>query len=413
MCTVAIIGAGINGLMSAYYLNKEGHEVSIYDSAPTHEGCSYGNAGMIVPSHIIPLASPGMITKGIKMLFNSRSPFYIKPRASVELLRWGYLFYKKSTAAHVQHSIAPLRDLSLLSKKLFAELSKDLDFGWKENGLLMLYKTAAVEKEETEMTITSNKSGIEAHLLSAAEVQRMEPDVKLSVKGAVYYPGDAQVDPGKLMMQLQEYLVNKGVKIIQNTEVIDFLKTSNHPDSIRGVITKDGSAIYDRIVLAGGAWSGKLMSKLNIHLPMQSGKGYSVMNSQLTEKIKIPAIMLEARATATPIGNAVRFAGTMEIADINNEINKKRVTGILTSITNYYPDIQMNLPNLTNIWKGHRPCSPDGLPYIGKLGNLVVATGHGMMGISLGPATGKLVKELVCDQPVSMNINAFQPDRFN
>jgi D-amino-acid dehydrogenase len=410
MSTVAIIGAGISGLMSAYYLSKEGYDVTVYDQSDASNGCSYGNAGMIVPSHIIPLASPGMISKGIKMLLNSQSPFYIKPRASLDLLRWGYLFYKKSTPEHVQRSIEPLRDISLLSKKLFAELSGELDFGWKENGLFMLYKTFAVEKEESEMTALANRSGIEAYILSPGEVQDMEPNIKVKVKGAVYYPGDAQIDPGKLMNQLLEYLRKKGVKIKSETEVIDFLKTGNQ---IKGIVTLSGAFDYDKVVLAGGVWSGKLMKLLNIQLPLQAGKGYSLMNPEMNEKIKIPAIMVEARATATPIGNGVRFAGTMEISDINYQVNRKRIMGILNSVTNYYPDIQMKLPDKTNIWKGHRPCSPDGLPYIGKIGDLVIATGHGMMGVSLGPATGKLVKELVCNDSTSMDISCFRPDRFN
>src|SRR5690348_9762898 len=221
---VGIIGGGVMGLCSAYYLIKEGCRVTIIDQGDLQDGCSYGNAGMIVPSHIIPLAAPGMITKGIRWMFNSSSPFYVRPRLQGSLIRWGWLFYRSSTEKKVQYAIPRLRDISRLSKSLYIDLTEEagFDFGLTQSGLMMLYKTAAAEKEEAETARAANAAGVEAHILSAAEVQQLETEVQVSVKGSVYFPGDAHLNPNLFIKNLLEYLAAKGVKFIRNTEVIDF-----------------------------------------------------------------------------------------------------------------------------------------------------------------------------------------------
>lgn len=411
---ISIIGGGVSGLFSAYYLKKLGCEVTIIERGSFVDGCSFGNAGMIVPSHIIPLAQPGMIAKGLKWMLSSTSPFYIKPRLNWGLVRWGMLFWKYSTEQHVQYSIPVLRDISLLSKLLFQDLnaSGDVAFGWHERGLAMLYKNASVEPEMIEEAHIANKAGIEAQVLSGAEMQRLEPNVKIDVKGAVYYPGDAHINPNQLIANLVGYLKKNGVKILENQEVTNFEIDSN---KIKSIVTNQTKVEADEVLIAAGAWSPLMTEKLGISLPLQGGKGYSFMVNDIAKNIEIPAIMLEARATATPMAQNLRFAGTMEIAGTDLSVNPNRVRGIVQSINNYYPDIEVAMPNTETVWRGLRPCSPDGLPYIGRVKNfknLTLATGHGMMGISLGPATGKLVSEIITNQKTSMNIAALEPLRF-
>ncbi len=414
MKSVTIIGGGINGLFSAYYLQQSGCEVSIVEQGSFADGCSFGNAGMIVPSHIIPLAQPGMIAKGLRWMLSSSSPFYVKPRLDYALIRWGYLFWKHSTAAHVQYSIPMLRDISLLSKHLFQELNHkgQIDFGWKEQGLAMLFKNASADAEMKEEAHIANTAGIEAHFLSGAEMQALEPDIKTNVRGAVYYPGDAQINPNLLILNLVRFLKNKGVTFYENETVVDFEIKNNQVVAIQ---TQNQRLSADEVVITAGAWSPMVTQKLGISLPLQGGKGYSFMIDNPTTQVKTPAIMLEARATATQMNDQLRFAGTMEIAGTDLSINPNRVRGIVQSINNYYPDIEVAMPNTKTVWRGLRPCSPDGLPYIGRIKdfkNLTLATGHGMMGISLGPATGKLVTEIISNQQTSMAIQAFEPLRF-
>ena len=174
MGNIGIIGGGIIGLSSAYYLSKAGHQVTIIDQSALQDGCSFGNAGMIVPSHLIPLAAPGMISKGIKWMFNSTSPFYVKPRLSGDLLKWGYYFYKSATKEHVEKSAIALKEISLLSKAMYKQMAADLpfDFGYQEKGLLMLYQTQETEHEERQTAAMANALGIEAHILNESEIQK-------------------------------------------------------------------------------------------------------------------------------------------------------------------------------------------------------------------------------------------------
>jgi D-amino-acid dehydrogenase len=411
---VGIIGGGINGLFSAYYLQKMGYSVTILEQSDLLDSCSHGNAGMIVPSHIIPLAAPGMIAKGLKWMLSSTSPFYIRPRMSGSLLKWGWLFYKNATEANVQKSIPILRDISLLSKAMFQDFQKEnhFDFGWHERGLMMLYQTPSMAHEEAEGAAIANKAGIEAHVLNAEEVQKLEPNTKVNAIGGVFYPGDAHLNPNLLVSNLKKYLTDKGVRFLYHTPVTGF-EIKNH--AVTGVLTAKDKYNFDEIVVAVGAWSGVLSEKLGISVPLQGGKGYSMLFDGLGSKVNIPAIMLEARATATPMGNALRCAGTMEIAGIDLSINMNRVQGIVNGVQRFYPELAVELPQKEQIWSGLRPCSPDGLPYIGRLNNLknvTMATGHGMMGLSLGPATGLLVSEIIGRNKLSMDIKGLNPNRF-
>ena len=414
MANIGIIGGGIIGLSSAYYLNKAGHKVTIIEQGDLKDGCSFGNAGMIVPSHFIPMATPGMISKGIRWMFNSTSPFYVKPRLSGDLIKWGYQFYKHSTKEHVERSIPALKEISLLSKAMYQQLAKELpfDFGYNERGLMMLFQNAETEKEERETAHLANKIGIEAHLLSPEEVQKLEPDVKVKVRGGVYFPGDGHLTPQALVSQLITFLKVRGVTFQTQTTVEDFIIES---ERIKLIKTSKGEFYFEEVVIAAGSWSGLLAAKLDLSLPMQAGKGYSFTLQKVEKNIRIPSIFLEARVAITPMGNTLRFGGTMEISGVDHTISMNRVKGIVDSIPRYYPDMKVAMPMKENVWHGLRPCSPDGLPYIGrskKIRNLILATGHSMMGVSLGPGTGKLISEIVNQENPSISLDTFMPERF-
>lgn len=411
---IGIIGGGIIGLSSAYYLNKAGHDVTIIEQSDLLDGCSFGNAGMIVPSHIIPLAAPGMISKGIRWMFNSTSPFYVKPRLSVDLLKWGYHFYKSATRENVEKSALALKEIGLFSKAMYKQMAVELpfDFGFKEKGLLMLYQTKATEHEERETARMANTHGIEAHILNEYEIQKLEPEVKVKARGGVYFPGDAHITPQIFVMQLIQHLKNVGVKFQTSTTVTDFIVEN---DLVKEVYTDEGNFSFDEIIISTGSWSGLLIKKLKITLPMQAGKGYSFTLNDVAKSTRIPSIFLEARVAVTPMGNSLRFGGTMEITGVDHRININRVKGIVSAIPNYYPEMKVEMPSIENVWHGLRPCSPDGLPYIGRsssLKNLIIASGHSMMGLSLAPGTGKLVSEIVGNENGSISILPFLPERF-
>jgi len=408
-----IIGAGIIGLSSAYYLQQAGWEVTVLDKGDLSDNCSFGNAGMLVPSHFVPLAAPGMIEKGIKWMFNSRSPFYVRPSLNLDLIGWGLKFMKSANKQQAEKAAVPLRDISLLSKDLYAGMTEKIgDFGLTGNGILMLFKTDKVGEEELHVAEQARGLGLDVASLSAAQVQQLQPDLKVDVLGGVHYRCDAHLNPNQLMALLREYLVKAGVKIISHAEVTKIIQD-------KGEITKviAGQTEYkaDHYVLAGGAWSPEIAKHAGFKIPLMPGKGYSFLVNDIRKNMHIAALLCEAKVSVTPMGGHIRFGGTMEIDAINDRINMNRVKGIVESIPKYFPDLQPGLPATNDIWFGFRPCSPDGLPYLGNsksLKNLTVATGHGMMGVSLGPATGKLVSELITGQTTSMNILPFSANRY-
>ena len=415
MAEILIIGAGIIGLSSAYYLRKQGHQVVILDKGDLQDNCSFGNAGMIVPSHFVPLAAPGMISQGIRWMLNSKSPFYVKPSLNKDLVSWGLKFMKYANDAHVASSAEPLRDLSLLSKQLYEDLSKEpgFDFGLVNNGILAFYKTEKAAEEEAHLAAAGRKLGLDMVVLNAEECKALQPDLELDVLGAVHYKCDAHLYPGKLMKALMNFLSKDGVKIIRNHEVTDIESEGNR---ITKVWTGDKAWNADHYVLATGSFSPALAKMAGIKLSIMPGKGYSFMEDDPDQKMTIPALLCEARVAITPMNGQIRYGGTMELAKMNDKVNLKRVEGILESIPKYFTNLKPKMPQVDKIWYGFRPASPDGLPYIGRntrLSNLVIATGHGMMGLGLGPATGLLVSQLINETKPAMNLHSFNPSRFD
>jgi D-amino-acid dehydrogenase len=412
---VIIIGGGIVGLTSAYYLLKSGWKVTLLDRGDLTSNCSSGNAGMIVPSHFIPLAAPGMISKGIKWMFNSRSPFYVKPSLDLALISWGLKFMKSATASHVEHSAPYLRDYHLFSRQLYTDLAKepDFSFGLENKGILMLYKTEKAGEEEIHVGRDAQKLGLDVDLLNKEQVQALEPNVNLDVIGAVHYRCDAHLYPNALIPQLIAYIRKNGGEIRNNSEVNGFTMKNGEITSVQ---TNSGPVDGDLVVMTGGTWLPQLAKLAGLTIPVMPGKGYSFMESNTEHPIIHPALLVEARVAVTPMNGQVRFGGTMEIAPVNDKVNMNRVEGIVHSIPKYFAGLNIPVPQVKDIWYGFRPCSPDGLPYLGyskKVKNLIVAGGHGMMGISLGPATGKVVAELADKKPTSIAISVYDPQRYN
>lgn len=409
---IVIIGGGVVGLCTAYYLSKEGHEVTVVDKGQLNSGASHVNAGYLTPSHIIPMAAPGMVSRGFRWMFKASSPFYIKPRFDKDLIRWGLKFMKSCTSTHVQQSMQAILNINLLSKQLFLEMQEHskFDFHLETKGLLMAYKTSEAEKEEAEVVAQAKDLGLKIDHLSKKEVLKKQPKAPMDIAGAYWYESDAHSTPEVFMKNMINVLKESGVSFLMEKEVTHFKTKGN---SIKKVCTSQEEIQSDEVVVASGAWSEPLLKALGIQLSVQAGKGYRINTRQPTGII-LPALLLEAKVAVTPMQGFTRFGGTMELSGINHKINAKRVASIAQAATDYYPHLNVTQKELKDVKCGLRPLSPDGLPFIGRHSscrNLVLATGHSMMGWSLGPATGKLVAELISNQQTSMAIDPFSPER--
>ncbi|WP_343302701.1 FAD-dependent oxidoreductase [Chitinophaga niabensis] len=413
-CTV--IGGGIIGLSSAYFLQESGWDVTIIDKGDLSDNCSYGNAGYVCPSHFVPMATPGIVKQGLKWMLNAQSPFYVKPRLSMDLIDWGLKFIRSANAAHVERSAVPLRDIAVLSKGWYETWLRqpEFDFAYEQKGLLDLFQSEANALHAHHTVEKAKELGLDAEYLNAEQVQAMEPQTKLNIRGAVYFKCDAHLYPNKLMHNLLAYLRSKSnVTFVPGQEVESIEKEQG---KIKRVKTRQGVYETDMLVIATGSWSREMAALVDVKLPMAAGRGYSITYENAPYKLNHPAILMEGRVAITPMdGNKIRFGGTMEITSLNAPPDMNRVKGILRSVKNFLPDYDIPLPPKEQVWFGYRPCSADGLPYIGRLkriDNCILATGHSMLGLSLGAGTGKLVSELVNEQALSMDITPFAPERF-
>lgn len=401
------------GLCSAYYALKRGFQVTVTErEAAGGDNCSMANSGMIVPSHFIPLAAPGMMAKGLRWMLNPESPFFVRPRVDLDLARWGWLFYRHSTPQHVAASSGLLRDLNLESRRLFGELTTEEDFGLLQRGLLMLCNTARGLQEEAEVAEAAHQIGLKADVLDAAATAKADPGITMKVEGSVYFSQDCHLEPVRFMTSLRRRIENLG-GVIESGISLDSIDVRG--GRVVAVAGKGRRFEGEKFVIAGGSWSAGLLKSVGLKLPLQAGKGYSLTLPTPPELPELCSIFAEAKVAITPMAGSLRFGGTMEVGGLDLTIHPARVRGIVKSVGAYFPKFSENDFSGIIPWVGLRPVSPDGIPYLGQvagLPNLIAATGHAMMGLSLGPVSGRLVADLLAGDTPFRAIDAMAPGRF-
>lgn len=411
---VVIIGGGIVGLCCAYFLKKDGHEVTVIEKNDITDGCSFGNMGYISPSHFTPIATPGIIAQGLKWMMRSSSPFYIKPRLNMDLVRWGLQFWRKANAQEVEKNTPHLNNLLQLSRELMNDLNRQMPgaFDMIEKGCWALYKNPATGEHEKHLTEQAHRFGLKTVICTAEEVQDYETETEVDVAGGVLYLDDCHLNSSKLMQALYSNLRGQGVKFWLNT-VVEGFETSN--GRIETVITNQCDFTADDVVIANGSWLGNISKLLGINMLMQPGKGYSVVYNNLEKNLQYPSILVDHRTATTPINRWLRIGGTMELSGHSDNILPKRVLAIYNAFKKYYPAMQVPPPDPSKAWYGYRPVTPDGMPYIGRHGkyeNLVYAGGHAMLGVSAAAGTGQLISEILNHRTTTIDISAFNPERF-
>ena len=412
---ILIIGGGAIGICCAYYLNKLGKKITLVEKNQICSGSSHGNAGLIVPSHSIPLASPGVIRQGLKWMFQPQSPFYIKPRLDWKLIAWLWKFRGACNVHHVRQSVPVLHKLHSASLDLFDDLAniEGMDFALEKKGLLELFSTRKGFDDGVKDIQLMKEYGIENRILQQNELPDFIKGIRPTAVGGAYLPHDSHLIPDRFVNQLARRIEKMGGCLLTSCEAIDFEFSGRHVTRVK---TTRGDILAEEIVIAGGAWSTKLVRSLKLNLCMQPAKGYSITFKRPAVGPSLPVALAESKVVLTPMEDTLRFAGTLELAGLDQSINLRRVQAILNAVRAYLPGIDPHSLELIEIWRGLRPCSPDGLPYLGRTpryDNLIIATGHGMLGISLAPITGKIVSQLASHQKPSLDIAALSVDRFN
>lgn len=409
---ILVIGGGVIGLCSAYYLAKSGCTVTILEQDEIGSGASHGNAGVIVPSSVEPLGAPKVIAKGLRWLFNPESPLYIRFRFDIEFVRWLWRFRGCCNQRSVDRVLPILRELNIASRRLYDDISQneEIDFGYHQKGILAPYITQAALDQGIEEAKKHDDNRLEKRVLTGEEAREMEPSLTEDVVGAVYHVEDAHSTPHEFVHGMEKVVENMGVTIHRQTEVTGF---DVNGSEVRSLQTGKGEFTADRFVLATGSWSPQVGQLLPMRVPLQPAKGYGINMRRTDQSPVYPMRLLEAKAAVTPMGDIVRYAGTLELAGMDLSINQRRVDGIRRGVRSF---LRKEAEGETvEVWAGLRPCTPDSLPIIERrrdYGNLIVATGHGTLGHSLGPITGKLVSQLARGEATDLSTEKLKSDRF-
>lgn len=407
-----IVGGGVVGLSCARTLSEQGARVLVIDRGRYQEAASTGNAGMIVPSHIVPLAAPGVIAKGMKWLMNPESPLYIKPSANPDFVRWLWAFQKHCTEAHVQHGIPVLRDSILASLELLDAWCATPEFetaGLAHTGLLMLHDGEKARKENLELADQAEEAGLEIQRLDRDGTLALEPALKTQITGSVYFRQDARVDPEGLVRALEAHVRKAGVTIVDGA-VKSIQKKGSH---VVGVKTDDAVYEANQLILAAGSWTPQLTKGLGTKLVLQPAKGYSVTIPWTGTGMKIPCLVTDQKISITPMPGGIRFSGTLGLQGYDLSVDERRA-GPIRRHAELYCGEERVAPVQT--WAGLRPASPDGLPFVGGLpgmDNVWVASGHGMLGVTMGPITGQIIADLIGGKTPSFDPAPFRVDRFD
>jgi D-amino-acid dehydrogenase len=409
---VVVVGGGVIGVCSAYYLAKLGRSVILVERDEVGKGCSYANAGLITPSHAMPIAAPGVIKQACKWMLHEDSPLLFRPRLDWGLVPWLIRFAAHCREKAVNRAIPVLRDLSRASLGLFEELvsAEGLSFHFERRGLLSVYPTEqGFEKGKREASLLT-RHGFQPKVLDGKQVCELGPSVREGLAGGVYYEEDAHGDCHQFVAGMSAVIQKLGVTIRTHTRATRIVPES---ESHVSLLTDNGEYSGRALVLATGSWTPQLAKDLRVKISLQPGKGYSVTVDRPPVSPTIPVMNAERKVIITPLGNRLRFAGTMEFAGLDLTPSQSRSDAVLRGGLG----VMTPWGSLQNVerWCGLRPCTPDGLPIIDLISQsppICISTGHAMLGYTLGPITGKLVAEAIAGRPPSMDINALRIGRF-
>lgn len=407
-----VIGGGIIGTSIADALAEAGASVLVIDKGAIGRGCSEGNAGWVTPCFAMPLPRPGLMLTAARWMMDPGSPFYVSPKPTPSMVRWMARFGRATTRSRFAAGTEALVELSNYSLDRYIEAEDSLSggIGLQRRGLLMLALTEGGLESATADAAMLAELGVSGEVLTSPEARRLEPALEGTFVGGVYYPNEAHLQPLRAVQAIAERARRTGARFESEVEAFDFKVSAGR---VTEVATTRGAITAGEVVLATGSWSPPLAKRLGLNLPLLGGKGYSMMVRVPTPRPRIPMMVLERKVAITPYGDELRLAGTLELVDGDESISPRRVSSIREGAS-----AVLTIPGSTGadrIWRGLRPCTPDGLPVIDRapgFANLAVATGHQMLGIQTGPATGRLMTDILLDRTASFDPTPFRAQRL-
>lgn len=412
---VIIVGGGVIGAACAYFLKKAGWDrVTVLDRGPFGKGCSHGNCGFVSPSHVLPLTVPGAIGQTLKALVSRNSPFAIKPRFDWALWSWLFQFARRCNERDMFEAAQGIQALLQSSRRLYDELmaTEPFDCEWQPRGLLFPFRTqAGLEHHDQTAELLRTSFGTSITRFTGDEVRDLEPSLKRGLAGGWHYPSDAHLRPDKLMSSWHRVLTDWGVTIRDDCDVKSFVRDGGR--AVR-VVTPREEIAADAFVVAAGALTPWLNRELGCQIPIQPGKGYSITMRRPAKCPALPMLCEEDRVGITPMLSGYRLGSTMEFAGYDASLNRRRLTLLTTGAAHYF-DEPVSEP-IEEEWFGWRPMTPDSVPIIDRtpaMDNVLIAAGHNMLGVSMAPATGKLVAELLTKQSPHVDASRYSLSRFS
>jgi D-amino-acid dehydrogenase len=408
---VLLVGGGVVGISSAYFLSKMGAHVTVIDSGQMGSGCSYANGGLIVPSHSIPLASPGMVTKGLLSLLSPFRPFSFDLKDIFRMFPWLLSFAYNCRSNKLENNLNAICELATHSKDIYEKIciSENLNFDFEKKGMLLLFQKQKSFASALKYSSLLQAQGVVENVLNQQQVKQMEPAVTKTV-GGIFYPNDAHLDPNKYITSMVK-LLKKNVCFKENTQVTGFEYSST---KISAVKTTRGNFRADKIVICAGALTKDLFKSLQKKIPLQAAQGHSLVVEKNSYSPTRPLILEDAKITVTPYSRGTRYSGLLNLCSPTKTLSTNKTNRIKKAVNCFLKD-PVYTKNNAELWCGYRPCTPDGVPIISRVSpypNLFVSTGHAMLGMTLGPMSGKLIAELVLDKLPSMRMSTFSLSRF-
>jgi D-amino-acid dehydrogenase len=411
---VILIGAGVIGLCSAYYLRKAGRSVLLLDQNAVGSGASFGNCGMISPSHVLPNTLPGLPWKAFKWMFQKSAPFRVVPQANLDFVRWMFGFWRRCNLAQVQRTAPALAAILSSSRTLFHELitTERLHVDYDQHGCIYVYSSAQAFAEEGRWGPIYEACGVAVRTLDAKALATLEPTLKPEVLyGGYHFPNDANLRPDFYVRELARTIEAMGVDI-RTEHAVTHLEERR--DGSVCVHTTRGEFIAASAVLAAGSWSPLLSKRLGFTLPIQPGKGYSVAMQRPAHCPRHCMVLKEKSVAVTPWASGYRLGSTMEFVGYDDRLNEARLQALVDGAEYFMHEATG--PGERQPWTGWRPMSVDTVPIIDRAPNyqnLWLATGHSMLGVSMSTATGKLVSELITDVAPHIDPSPYRYSRFD